>query len=120
MWRRILLGCLMSVAASKSLVAQTSAITWGTSKDIGLVFDDEFLRVGSDYTAFSFATGFGSDIEFASPNPELNPISSSFESETRDTAASTFEAVASSVAQWSLFKDNLAGTAVLTLSLIHI
>ena len=113
MWRTILLGCLV-LASMEGVVAQTSAITWGTSKDISLDFADEFVRVGSDYTSFSFATGFGSDIEYASPNPELKTIASSLESETKDTAASTFEAVASSVAQWNLFKNNLAGTAVLT------
>ena len=103
-----LLGAMCQLAS-----AQT-AESWAQSKWVNIDFDDDLVRVGSDFSAFSFATGFGTDIAFASPNPELHPITLSSFYAVSPTQASTADAVASAEAGWQISKNNIAGTAKLT------
>jgi|GEM_PF-5865878 len=107
-----LIAALLLLLASQCVNAQT-ATSWATSKWVEIDFDDEYVRLGSNYASFSFATGFGTDIAFASPNPELHPISTSSVWAVSPTQASTADSVASAEAGWQITKNNLSGKAKL-------
>ena len=105
---------LFLLLVAKGVGQEGSAITWESYKEVEFEFGDSLLRVGSDYQAYTYATGGSTGWLSAHPSPEITEITSSITTDFSSTQTSSPRATASAVAGWLLNKDDSSGIATLS------